>query len=185
MRIGANGRLKPARPRTRADIIRRPVSPDIHPSQLGVFFKTRYISICYITAFGLLAIDVRNGTSFLLKDRLEDAFSARAWTKSDIGPRAWIGRASRIFGLKTRISGFWPRLVRQSETSRGIWRSLNITCSQPNKQPKVVLPNVYRESLLNKARRSLEPTIEQEFAPSLHLSSLRHSGDRRPDLVAG
>lgn len=51
------------------------------------FLETQYRSMSYITTFGMLAIDVRSGTSFLLKDHLEDAFSARAWTKSDIGPR--------------------------------------------------------------------------------------------------
>jgi len=41
----------------------------------------------YVTAVGLLAIDVRDGTSLLLIHHLEGAFSARAWTKSDIDPR--------------------------------------------------------------------------------------------------
>src|ERR1700730_7895177 len=73
---------------------------------------------------------------FLLKDHLEDAFSARAWTKSDIGPRCpdWACIANIRPKDRPQISGFWPRLMRQSETSQGIWRSLNITCSQPNEQ---------------------------------------------------
>jgi hypothetical protein len=100
------------------------------------FLETRYRSMSYIITFGLLAIDVRNGTSFLLKDHLEDAFSARVWTKSDIGPRCpdWACIANIRPKDRPQISGFWPRLMRQSETSRGIWRSLSITCSQPNGQ---------------------------------------------------
>jgi hypothetical protein len=153
---------------------------------IGCFLKKHDISISYIPPSGLLAIDVRNGTSFLLKEHPEDAFSARAWAKADIGP--WCPD----LGVHREYSALRPASAVSGQDScarvrhpKEYGESLNITCSQPNKQSKVVLPNVYRESLLNKARQSPEPTTEQEFAPSLHLSSRRHSGDRRPDLVAG
>jgi hypothetical protein len=76
-----------------------------------VCLKTRYRSISYITSFALLAIDVRNGTSFLLKGQLEDAFSARAWTKSDIGPRCpdWACIANIRPKDRPQISGFWTK----------------------------------------------------------------------------
>jgi hypothetical protein len=71
--------------------------------------------VSYLSAVGLLAIDVRDGTSFPLIDHLEGAFPARAWAKSDIGPDARIGRASLTFALRqSPYQGFLPRLIRQS-----------------------------------------------------------------------
>jgi len=80
----------------------------------------------YVTAVGLLAIDVRDGTSLLLIHHLEGAFSARAWTKSDIDPRCpdWACLAN-IRLRQTPISGF---------CQDSCARVRHITCSQPNEQ---------------------------------------------------
>ena len=69
----------------------------------------------YVTAVGLLAIDVRDGTSLLLIHHLGGAFSARAWTKSDIDPRCPDWACIPNIRLKTDPhQRFLPRLMRQS-----------------------------------------------------------------------
>ena len=187
MRIGVNGLLKPARPRTCADIIGRPVSRDVHPSPLACFLKKHDISISYITAFGTASYRCPKRYEFPVeRPPGRRLLSARLGKGGHRPPMPGLGvhREYSALGPASAVSG--QDSCARVRHPKEYGESLNITClQQPNGQSKVVFPNVYRESLLNKARQSPEPTTEQEFAPSLHLSSRRHSGDRRPDLVAG
>src|SRR5271169_5056641 len=89
MRIGENGLLKPARPRTRADIIDAPYHQTSFIA-VGWFLKNTIQIKVLCSRPWTASYRCPQGYEFLSKYHLEDAFSARAWTKSDIGPGAGL-----------------------------------------------------------------------------------------------